>query len=76
MLVLTRKVGESIRIGKDITITIVESDGNHIKIGIEAPKSVTVHREEIYKRITAENKEAVTSNQKVDMGEFAKIFKK
>jgi len=76
MLVLTRKVGESIRIGKDITITVVESDGNHIKIGIDAPKSISVHREEIYKKITAENKEAVATTAKLDMGEFAKIFKK
>ncbi len=76
MLVLTRKVGETIRIGKDITITVVECDGNHIKLGIDAPRSVAVHREEIYRKITAENREAASTPMNLNMGEFAKIFKK
>lgn len=76
MLVLTRKLGESIRIGKDITITIVESDGTSVKVGIDAPRSVTVHREEVYQRIMDENRQAVQVNNQLDMGEFAKLFKK
>lgn len=54
MLVLTRKVGESIRIGDDVKITIIEADGNNIKIGIDAPRSVKVHREEVFERILEE----------------------
>ena len=65
MLLLTRKLGENIRIGDDVKITIVEVKGNHVKLGIEAPPSVKVHREEIYERIQAENRrlrEAQTPN--------------
>lgn len=54
MLLLTRKLGENIRIGDDITITVVEVKGSHVKLGIDAPPEVTVHREEIYKRIQRE----------------------
>jgi len=56
MLLLTRKLGENIRIGDDVKITIVEVKGNHVKLGIEAPASVKVHREEIYERIQQENR--------------------
>lgn len=73
MLVLTRKVGESIRIGDDITITVVESDGYNVKIGIAAPRSVAVHRAEVYERIQAENLKAA-ENQVQDLGLFAKLF--
>lgn len=73
MLVLTRKVGESIRIGDDITITVVESDGYNVKIGIAAPRSVAVHRAEVYERIQAENLKAAESNVQ-DLGLFAKLF--
>ena len=51
MLILTRKVGESINIGDDITITILGVSGQQVRIGINAPKDVAVHREEIYQRI-------------------------
>lgn len=51
MLILTRKVGESLLIGDDISITILNIRGNQVKIGVEAPKEVSVHREEIYHRI-------------------------
>ncbi|HDR1308267.1 TPA: carbon storage regulator CsrA [Pasteurella multocida] len=51
MLILTRKVGESLLIGDDISITILNIRGNQVKIGIKAPKDVSVHREEIYQRI-------------------------
>lgn len=53
MLILTRKVGESINIGDDITITILGVSGQQVRIGINAPKNVAVHREEIYQRIQA-----------------------
>ena len=52
MLILTRRIGESLIIGnQEITITILSQKGNQIRIGIEAPKNVSVHREEIFKRI-------------------------
>ncbi|MCK4871078.1 MAG: carbon storage regulator CsrA [Gammaproteobacteria bacterium] len=57
MLVLTRKVGETIIIGNDITVTVLGVNSrNQIKIGINAPESVDVHREEIYQRIQREKK--------------------
>ena len=58
MLVLTRKVGEGIRIGDDITITVVEMKGGGIRLGIMAPSTVKIHRQEVYDRILEENKEA------------------
>jgi carbon storage regulator len=58
MLVLTRKLGESIRIGDNIIVKVVDLDSRHVKLGIDAPKSVSVNREEIYERIQKENKAA------------------
>lgn len=58
MLLLTRKLGENIRIGDDVKITIVEVKGNHVKLGIDAPPSIKVHREEIYERIQQERQRA------------------
>lgn len=54
MLVLTRKIGETITIGNDIKVTILGVEGSQIRVGIDAPKEVSVHREEIYNRIQAE----------------------
>jgi carbon storage regulator len=54
MLILTRKVGESMVIGDDITVTVMDVKGNHIRIGVSAPKEIDVHREEIYNRIAKE----------------------
>ena len=48
MLILTRKVGESLLIGDDVSITILNVRGNQVKIGVKAPKEISVHREEIY----------------------------
>ena len=58
MLVLTRKSGETIRIGDEITISIVEIRGNQVKLGISAPRNVTVHREEVYELIQEQNRQA------------------
>ncbi len=61
MLILTRKSGEGIRIGEDIRIVIVEVKGNHVRIGIEAPKDMQVHRDEVYEKIRQENINASVS---------------
>jgi len=55
MLILTRKLGERITIGDDITITLLEIKGAQVKLGIKAPKSISIHRQEIYDRIRSEN---------------------
>jgi len=62
MLVLTRKCNESIRIGNDIVISVLESSGGQTKIGISAPRRIPVHREEVYKRIKAENRASLVSD--------------
>ena len=58
MLILTRRLGEGITIGDDIIITLLEIRGSQVKLGIEAPKSICVHRQEIYERIRVENLES------------------
>ncbi|MEW6446169.1 MAG: carbon storage regulator CsrA [Pseudomonadota bacterium] len=55
MLILTRRIGEVLRIGDDVSITILGVKGNQVRIGIDAPKDVAVHREEIYQRIKRED---------------------
>jgi len=69
VLVLTRKVGEKIQIGDDISITIMEVKGKQVRVGIEAPATVKVHREEIYQRIREENINAAN----IDLTEFNRI---
>jgi carbon storage regulator len=59
MLILTRKLGESVTIGDDIKITILGVRGRQVRLGIIAPQRVTIHREEIYFKIQEENKRAV-----------------
>jgi len=58
MLILTRKSGESITIGDDVKITVVEVKGKQVRIGIEAPRSYIIHREEVYISIQEENRRA------------------
>ena len=57
MLILTRRVGESLMIGDEVTVTVLGVKGNQVRVGVNAPKSVSVHREEIYQRIASENSE-------------------
>ena len=61
MLVLSRKTGEKIVIGHDIIVTVLEARGDTIKIGIDAPKKISVHREEVYHEITEANQQAKAS---------------
>ena len=57
MLILTRRVGETLMIGDNVTVTVLGVKGNQVRIGVNAPKDVSVHREEIYERIKNEQKE-------------------
>tara|TARA_A100001015_G_C15044116_1_gene742153 strand:- start:1665 stop:1838 length:174 start_codon:yes stop_codon:yes gene_type:complete len=57
MLILTRKIGETVMIGEEVTVTVLGVKGNQVRLGINAPKNVTVHREEIFVRIKGEDTE-------------------
>ena len=65
MLILTRRSGESIVIGDDIVVTIVEAGRDHVRVGIDAPRSVSVHRHEVYAAITRENEAATADHSPV-----------
>ena len=61
MLILTRRISEAIMIGDDICITVLGIEGNQVKLGIDAPRDIAVHREEIYERIQQEKNDILTA---------------
>lgn len=74
MLVLTRKLNESIMVGDNVKITIVDVKGDQVKLGITAPREVVVHREEVYREIQKENQ--LAANAKANLDQLSKMFGK
>ena len=68
MLILTRRVGESVMIGDDITVKVVDVNGNRVRIGISAPKHVAVHREEVYEEIKRQGNPSERGDTPVEEG--------
>jgi len=67
MLILTRRVGETVMIGENVTVTVLGVKGNQVRVGVNAPKEIAVHREEIYERI---KREAQSAGGQVVRGQF------
>jgi len=76
MLVLTRKIGETIRIKDNISITVMDIDGRSVKLAIDAPKEIPIYREEIFKKIQKENKDAAAKSGAQDLSKVAGLLKK
>ena len=70
MLILTRRVGETVMIGDDVTVTVLGVKGNQVRVGINAPKNVAVHREEIFERITREQQGEPSGESSEPSAEF------
>lgn len=70
MLILTRRVGETLMIGDEVTVTVLGVKGNQVRIGVNAPRDVAVHREEIYERIKREQAEAGQGSGSNGQGAF------
>lgn len=73
MLVLSRKKGDSIIIDDNIEVTIVDISGEQVKLGINAPKNISIYRKEIFMQIKEENKSSILN---LDINQFNKLFKK
>jgi len=69
MLVLTRKSGEAINVGDEITVTVLEIRGNQVRLGIQAPLSITIHRRELYEKIRSDN----LISSRLSMDDFKRI---
>lgn len=69
MLVLSRKIGESLMIGNEVTVTVVELRGDQVRLGVQAPRSVQVYREEVYEQVSRQNR-AAAEMQVGDVGEL------
>lgn len=74
MLILTRKLGESIAIGDGIKVTLLEVQGKQVKIGVHAPRDVSIHRQEIYEKIQKENLRAAGTSER-DLTTLTKLFR-
>lgn len=74
MLILTRRIGESLTIGEDIKITLLGIKGNQVRIGIDAPRDVEVHREEIYDKIKRETRKANLKTSDAVLAQASRIL--
>ncbi len=74
MLVLTRKIGESIKINEDVKITVIEIKGKSIRLGIEAPRETKIYREEVFLKIKQENRSAASTST-LDPGKLSQFVK-
>jgi carbon storage regulator len=74
MLILTRRVGETVMIGEDVTVTVLGVKGNQVRIGVNAPREVAVHREEIFERIKREESGEVEPERHAEDEEIHSVY--